>query len=151
MIVVWTGHVVTAGRLGITAITAGKGGVEDRLLSSNGIPGTERNRRSDGGGGRASIRLPIPTMGFQASIIYICVCVCVCVYWSSWTVSSMGRDFRDRENILKGGEGCTKAIMVMDLPLCDGWRCSRNRVAMQRSLINSTVVRTSGGRLDRPS
>lgn len=79
---------------------------------------------------------------------------CVYVYWSSWTVNSMGRDFRDRENILKGEEeggrlhegNYGNGLAAVRL------RCSRNRVAMQRSLINSTmVVRTSGGRLDRPS
>lgn len=57
MIVVWTGRVVTAGRLGITATgllgrTGSRRGSTALLLvlsSNGGIPGTERDRRSDGG------------------------------------------------------------------------------------------------------
>lgn len=56
MIVVWTGRVVTAGRLGITATgllgrTGSRRGSTALLLvlsSNGGILGTERDRRSDG-------------------------------------------------------------------------------------------------------
>lgn len=104
---VWTtGHVVTAGRLGIIAITAGRRGRIDveaiAYCRRMGFLEPERNRRSYGGGGsRVHPHDGIPRFDY----IYIYLCVCARVYWSSWTVSSMGRDFRDRENILKGEGG----------------------------------------------
>lgn len=70
----------------------------DRLLSSNGIPGTRTKSSQLRGWGVAR-----PSPRWDSTLrLYIYICVCVRVYWSSWTVSSMGRDFRDRENILKG-------------------------------------------------
>lgn len=83
----------------------------------------------------------VPTMmGFQASIIYIHVCVYirtrVLVVMDGYhhgTRFSGSREHFKRGGRLHGNYG--NGLVAVR------WRCSRNRVAMQRSLINSTMVR----------
>lgn len=97
MIVVWTGRVVTAGRLGITATgllgrTGSRRGSTALLLvlsSNGGIPGTERDRRSDGGW--IDVERPFdhhhhhfrrrrPHDDGIPSFDYIYTCVCIYMY-----------------------------------------------------------------------